>query len=265
MAARPPIATLIFTLSPAPRSHTRSPPSALPPIAVFTAVPEGSFASVTFSAAQEKAATAALAKVLRALAPGAAVTFSLGVGADISAAKRALLFGGFSDVQADAAAGTVSAKKSGFATGAGASVVTRSAVTVPAAASAAAAAKPAPAAVAAPAKSAGAWTVSAMDDDLDEADGSGLVDEDALLAKDPIPEGKREYDCGTGDGGARKACRNCTCGLADEEQAAAAAAAGEQPKGGCGSCSLGDAFRCASCPSLGLPAWADGDKVKVKL
>jgi len=31
----------------------------------------------------------------------------------------------------------------------------------------------------------------------------------------------------------------------------------------CGKCYLGDAFRCASCPFKGLPAFEKGDKVKI--
>ena len=68
----------------------------------------------------------------------------------------------------------------------------------------------------------------------------------------------------------RKACKNCTCGRAEEEAAGA-----PPPKltldmlenpgaaGGCGSCQLGDAFRCASCPYRGLPSFQPGKKIEL--
>jgi len=103
------------------------------------------------------------------------------------------------------------------------------------------------------------WTLSssdALDDDLE------LVDEDELLDEQdrqkPDPASLRV--CGTT--GKRKACKDCSCGLAEELDA------GKQPAtksvtSSCGSCFLGDAFRCASCPYLGMPAFKSGEKVQL--
>merc|ERR1719319_949502 len=115
-------------------------------------------------------------------------------------------------------------------------------------------AKPAPA-PAAPAP--GPWTLDDMEDDTVE-----LVDEDELLDQEDLvkvdPSSLRV--CGTT--GKRKACKDCSCGLKEE------LSDGKEPttksvNSSCGSCYLGDAFRCGSCPYLGMPAFKPGQKVQL--
>ncbi|KAI8800340.1 cytokine-induced anti-apoptosis inhibitor 1, Fe-S biogenesis-domain-containing protein [Cladochytrium replicatum] len=119
------------------------------------------------------------------------------------------------------------------------------------------------------------WKVSANDeDDEDLVNEDDLIDEDDYLKPDLT-------DCGTTDGTAakKKACKNCSCGLAEmeaedevrkeEEQAAkkqkVATKAVPAVQSSCGNCYLGDAFRCASCPYLGMPAFQPGEKVTLSL
>lgn len=97
------------------------------------------------------------------------------------------------------------------------------------------------------------------------AEAGEIVDEDALLA---------ENDCGgtlaplDGLGPIKKkACKNCSCGLADAEKVSSditpTPAEEKSEAGGCGSCAKGDAFRCGGCPYLGTPAFTPGTKPQV--
>lgn len=101
-----------------------------------------------------------------------------------------------------------------------------------------------------------------------EEDGAELIDEEELLddADMAAPAAAAADDCEVGAGG-RKACKNCTCGRAEgalvEKVELTADMLDNPQEGGCGSCALGDAYRCASCPYLGLPAFKQGEKVCV--
>ncbi|XP_047972646.1 anamorsin homolog [Salvia hispanica] len=94
-------------------------------------------------------------------------------------------------------------------------------------------------------------------------DDDDLIDEDSLLTeedlkKPQLPSG----DCEVGI--TKKACKNCSCGRAGNEEKVKLGLTMDQidnPQSACGSCGLGDAFRCSTCPYKGLPKFKLGEKI----
>ncbi|XP_047065307.1 anamorsin homolog 2-like [Lolium rigidum] len=93
-------------------------------------------------------------------------------------------------------------------------------------------------------------------------------DEHSLLTEDDLkkPQLPVAGDCEVGaTKKARKACKNCSCGRAEAEQKVEklglTAEQIDNPVSACGSCGLGDGFRCSSCPYRGLAPFKLGQKV----
>ena len=63
-----------------------------------------------------------------------------------------------------------------------------------------------------------------------------------------------------------KPCDNCSCGAKEVYEGKITLEQLEkgQVESNCGKCYLGDAFRCATCPFLGKPAFEPGEKVKLQ-
>ncbi|CAG8453817.1 6246_t:CDS:2 [Scutellospora calospora] len=101
------------------------------------------------------------------------------------------------------------------------------------------------------------WTLTGDDDELENED--ELLEEEDMIKPDKST--LIRPDCETS--GKRKACKSCSCGLAEEleKEKELAAQQTQQFKSSCGSCYLGDAFRCSTCPYIGMPAFAPGEKV----
>ena len=83
----------------------------------------------------------------------------------------------------------------------------------------------------------------------------------ALINEDELMQGTEEVTqkfCGEDDRiMPGKPCENCTCGKKELFESATGKEKLEtgQVESSCGKCYLGDAFRCASCPFLGKPAF----------
>ncbi|OAA55433.1 anamorsin family protein [Cordyceps fumosorosea ARSEF 2679] len=121
-------------------------------------------------------------------------------------------------------------------------------------------------------------------DDLDDDD---IIDEETLMTEEDL---KRPInipiECQPKPGKRRRACKDCSCGLAERLAAEDAAQRVEAEKtlasfkldaddlaevdftvqgkvGSCGNCALGDAFRCDGCPYIGLPPFKPGEEVRL--
>lgn len=96
-------------------------------------------------------------------------------------------------------------------------------------------------------------------------DDNGLIDEDDLLQLEgdlapPTVDMKENLNTSTNDCGGRKACDDCTCGRREAEEEEQQTSKAPIKTSACGKCGLGDAFRCASCPYLGKPAFKPGEE-----
>ncbi|KAH9606046.1 hypothetical protein KSS87_006683 [Heliosperma pusillum] len=113
-----------------------------------------------------------------------------------------------------------------------------------------------------PLKASRGLPVVQFSDDFDQ------IDEDSLLTEEDRkkPQLPPVGDCEVGI--TRKACKNCVCGRAEAEQKVDKLGSTMellQSGSGCGSCGLGDAFRCSTCPYKGQAPFKPGEKVVLSL
>ncbi|KND89559.1 Fe-S cluster assembly protein dre2 [Tolypocladium ophioglossoides CBS 100239] len=120
---------------------------------------------------------------------------------------------------------------------------------------------------------------------FDDADDNDIIDENDLLSEADLKRRPLQpTECQPQK--RRRPCKDCTCGLAakfeaEDKKRRAEANAGlgalrlnandlneldftvEGKTGSCNNCSLGDAFRCSTCPYIGLPAFKPGEEVRI--
>ncbi|KAI0015158.1 Fe-S cluster assembly protein dre2 [Xylariomycetidae sp. FL0641] len=130
-------------------------------------------------------------------------------------------------------------------------------------------------------------TIDFSDDFGAPEDDDELIDEDTLLTEEDLNRPVAiPAECVPKVGKRRRACKDCTCGLAQKLAAEDATTRKDADKqletlklgasdlnevdftvqgkvGSCGNCSLGDAFRCDGCPYIGLPAFKPGEEVRL--
>eukprot|EP01025_Chloroclados_australasicus_P019045 TRINITY_DN20229_c0_g1_i1.p2 TRINITY_DN20229_c0_g1~~TRINITY_DN20229_c0_g1_i1.p2 ORF type:complete len:271 (+),score=30.78 TRINITY_DN20229_c0_g1_i1:63-815(+) len=99
------------------------------------------------------------------------------------------------------------------------------------------------------------WKISTDEDDEFNNDEQGIT-------KEPVTVPGKGSGCGASSG--RGACKNCICGRAEGKgPTKLTKSMVENPQSGCGSCGLGDEFRCEGCPYKGLPKFEMGKKIEL--
>ncbi|EJF61149.1 cytokine-induced anti-apoptosis inhibitor 1, Fe-S biogenesis-domain-containing protein [Dichomitus squalens] len=246
-----------------------------------TTLPPSKFASVHVSLSPPEYENLAprisdlLAQLLKGLEPLGTLHL-LNLGASLPTLPSDLTLAGFTVLSATQE-GALIAQKPAHTTGASTSIKTASVAALPLRRKADPAKKASKKAL---------WTLSAP--------ATPTIDAESLLTP---ADRERPAACEPAVRGAprrKKACKNCTCGLAEleaeelaqskvvlldgkvdgqaievsqaeKERLVAAAAAAPKATSSCGNCYLGDAFRCSSCPYRGLPAFKPGEKVEIDL
>ena len=94
-----------------------------------------------------------------------------------------------------------------------------------------------------------------------------LINEDTLMKGDTTEDVTAKFGKDGDRIVAGKPCADCSCGKKELFEGAGISTIQKletgQVESSCGKCYLGDAFRCATCPYLGKPAFEPGDKVKL--